>query len=125
MHDVYFTFLGRGAPTQPTSVQTVNITSSSTTVLWVVPYLSYTPEQYTIYYGTTMDTLDLTSSVVSSTTDISATNTTYTISLKELTPNTVYFFQLHSVNTYGGTTTAVMTFTTSESGTNNFRTYLR
>ena len=101
----------------------MNITSSSTIVQWVVPYLSYTPEQYTINYGTARETLDQRSATLSSTTDISATNTTYRISLQGLAPNTIYFFQLHSVNTHGETTAAVMMFMTSEAGMNGFSTY--
>ena len=98
-------------------MQTVNISSISVTVQWMVPYLSYTPEQYTVYYGTVRERLDMRSTTLSSTTDISASNTTYEISLQGLTPNTAYFYQLRSVNTYAETTTAVMTFMTSEAGT--------
>ena len=75
----------------------------------------YTPEQYTINYGTSRETLNQTGADLSSA-DISAKNTTYAISLQELAPNTVYFFQLHSVNTYEETRTAVMTFTTLPAG---------
>ena len=109
--------IGRRAPVQPTAVQTVNISSSSVTVQWVVPYLSYTPEQYTIHYGTVRERLDLRSTSLSSITDILAFNTTYDISLQGLTPNTVYFYELHSVNTYAEIAAAIRTFTTSEAGT--------
>ena len=107
---------GQRIPTQPMTVQTVNITSNSATVQWLIPYISYTPEQYTIDFGTARETLGLRSSTLSSTTDISALNITYALTLQGLPPNTVYFFQLRSVNTYGATTTPVMLFATLEAG---------
>ena len=97
-------------------MQTVNTSSSSVTVQWVIPYLAYTPEQYTIYYGTVREMLNLRSPSLNSIADISASNITYEISLQALTPNTVYYYQLHSMNTYVETTTAVMMFMTSEAG---------
>ena len=116
-HDcIYMTIVGRRSPVQPTMVQTVNTTSSSTTVQWVVPYLSYTPEQYTIRYGTAEEMLDQRTTPLSSTTDIASVNTTYQLALQGLAPNTIYHFQLHSTNTFGETTTVIMTFTTSEAG---------
>lgn len=95
---------------------TVNITSTSATVQWIVPYLAYTPEQYTIYYGLDRESLDYVSTVVHSTKDISAENRTYENPLYELAPNKVYYFKIHSENTFAETTTASMTLTTSEAG---------
>lgn len=109
-------FAGRRAPVQPSDVQAVNISSSSATVQWVVPYLAYTPEQYTVYYGTARERLNLRTTSMNSNTDISVSNTTYEISLQALTPNTVYYYQLHSENTHAETTTVVMMFMTSEAG---------
>lgn len=84
---------------------------------WVVPYLAYTPEEYTIVYGFGRESLDHMSTTIYSSQDISAINRTYESSLYDLVPNTVYYFQIHSVNTFGETTTTVMTLTTSEAGT--------
>ena len=113
---IYNMYIGRIIPAQPTRVQTVNITSTSVTVQWVIPHLSYTPEQYTINYGTARETLDQRSAVLSSRADISLSNTTYQLTLQGLAPNTNYFFQLRSMNSYGETTTEIMTFMTSEAG---------
>ena len=108
--------LGQRLPTQPTTVQTVNITSGSATVQWLIPYISYTPEQYAINFGTARETLVFRSPTLSSSMDISALNITYVLTLQGLAPNTVYFFQLQSVNTYGETTTPVVMFATLEAG---------
>ena len=102
---------------QPTLVMTVNITSTSATVQWAVPYLAYTPEQYTIHYGLDRESLDHMSNTIHSIQDISAKNRTYENSLHELAPNKVYYFEIHSENTFGETTTALMMLTTSEAGT--------
>ena len=104
---------------QPTLVMTINITSTSATVQWVVPYLAYTPEQYTIRYGLDRELLDHMSTTIHSTQDISAKNKTYENSLHELAPNKVYYFEIHSENTFGETTTALMMLTTLEAGTYN------
>ena len=88
----------------------------SATILWLVPYLTYTPEQYIISYGIERDSLDLMSTTVHSTQDISAGNKTYENTLYDLTPNTVYYFKIHSENTFGETVTSMMILTTSEAG---------
>lgn len=67
-------------------------------------------------FGTDRETLDIRSPTLSSSADISALNITYALTLQGLVPNTVYFFQLQSVNTYGATTTPVMMFVTLEAG---------
>ena len=102
---------------QPTSVQFENITSNSATVQWITSHLSYTPEQYSISYGTTRDALNQRSDVLHSSMDITSSNTSYELTLQRLAPNTVYFFQLHSLNSYGETATPLMMFTTAEAGT--------
>lgn len=109
-------FLGPSIPIQPARLLAANITAYSATVQWVTPYLAYTQEQYTVNYGTTIDSLTLSTPVLSSGTVPSAFNVTYDIAMQDLTPNTVYYFQLHSMNTYGQTTSTIMTFTTAEAG---------
>ena len=109
-------FIGESAPTQPTLVRTINISSSSATVQWVVPYLAYTPEEYTIHYGLDRESLDFASSTVYSTQDISAKNQSYENSLHDLAPNTMYYFMIHSENTFGEAMTPLMMLTTSEAG---------
>lgn len=107
---------GQSSPVQPSIIRTVNVTADSATVQWVVPYLAYTQEQYSVSYGTARDSLDQSSPILSSTADISASNVTYNVSIQDLIPNTAYYFQLLSRNTFGMTTSATMTFTTMEAG---------
>ena len=51
-------------------------------------------ETYTIQYGTDLNSLDSESEIVSSSTDISEVNATYTIQLDGLLSATVYYFQV-------------------------------
>lgn len=97
-------------------VQVVNVTASSATVLWLVPYLTYTQEQYDVSYGSSRDSLDRSRLVTNSELNISASNITYSVSLQDLTPNSVYFFQIRSTNTQGETVSEIMTLTTLEAG---------
>lgn len=97
-------------------MQATNITSYSATIEWVTSYLAYTQEQYRLSYGTDMESLDETSLGLSSSPDISASNVTYNIPIRGLIPNTVYYYQLRSENTYDTTLSGVMNFTTLEAG---------
>lgn len=109
-------YSGPSPPIQPREVLATNITAYSATVQWVIPHLTYTQEQYNVSYGTTRGLLDQSSVVMSSSADISASNITYDLSIQDLMPNSVYYFQLRSTNTQGTTTSIIMTFTTLEAG---------
>ena len=109
-------FVGPGSPLQPTEVQVINVSATTATVLWVVNQFAYTPEQYTVNYGTTMESLAITSTTVNSITDFSATNITSNVTLFGLTPNTLYYYQVRSTNSYGDSMTNIFTFTTLETG---------
>jgi len=114
---IYFSiYPGPAEPTRPIEVAAVNITLDSVTVQWVVSYLAYTPERYLVLYGTSNASLDRTSDVVLSTADLAASNETYNISVTGLEPNKQYHFKVYSSNTFGSVETALMTFTTAESG---------
>ena len=111
-----FMCIGQSSPVQPRGVQTVNTTAYSTSVQWLVPYLTYTQEQYIVNYGTGRESLDTSSEVQGSTANISAVNVTYYVSLQELAPNTGYYYQIRSTNSRGSTLSPIMMFTTSEAG---------
>lgn len=113
---LYSMHVGQGSPVLPGGIQAITVTAYSATVQWMVSYIAYTQEQYSVNYGITRESLDQLSLVVSSSTDTSAANITYDVAVQDLTPNTVYFFQLRSMNTYESTLSAIMTFTTLEAG---------
>lgn len=81
----------------------------------MIPRLAYTPERYSVHYGTTRE-LNQRSLILDSIMDIAALNLSYDVLLPDLSPNTRYFYQLYSTNTYGTTTSVVTMFTTMEAG---------
>ena len=63
------------------------------TVSFVIPRI-LKPETYRIQYGTDLNRLDSVSDTLSSTTDISEVNVTYTIPLDGLVTSTVYYVRV-------------------------------
>ena len=112
--------LGPAVPVQPV-VGTVNVTPTTATISWTIPQVSYTPENYTVLFGTSMDELNMISSIVNTNNFdnlqfITATNVPYTVTIQGLNINVVYYYQVQSVNTIGKNYSSISNFTTSESG---------
>ena len=73
-------------------------------------------------YGTSQDSLDMTSDPTHSGEDITIANVTYSVTLSDLRENTTYYVHIVATNTAGrSTTSSVERFTTSlaESGLGN------
>ena len=93
------------------------ITHESATISWTVTSLSYGPETYVVQYGTDMNTLDQTSSMETSGSDITLTDFTLSISLTGLQLTTTYYYSVIATNGGGGMTPSVTgSFTASELG---------
>ena len=80
------------------------ITHNSATISWTVRSLSYGPEMYVVQYGTDMNTLDQTSSIQTSGSDITLTNFTLSISLTGLQMTTTYYYRVIAMNDGGSMT---------------------
>ena len=75
-----------------TSFSTVNIS-------WSVSRVAYTPETYTVVYGTNQLNLNQRSTTV-----VGASGTTrYSVELTQLQHSTLYYFQVESTNIIGTT----------------------
>ena len=85
-------------------------------VYWVVPYLSYTPEQYFVLYYSSNDTVSMTAGPLKSPSDIATIDEKYNLILTGLKPNSNYFFQIQSINSYGIALTVVKSFATQKTG---------
>ena len=68
------------------------------TIQWTVPSIAYTPETYVVEYGTSQDSLDLTSDSQHSGPDITVTNVSYSVQLSNLEP-AIYHYQVVATNT--------------------------
>ena len=112
--------LGPAVPVQPV-LGPVSVTPTTATIYWTIPQVSYTPENYTVLFGTSMDELNMISSIVNTNNIdnlifITVTNVPYTVTIKGLTINVTYYYQVQSVNTIGITNSSISSFITSESG---------
>ena len=97
--------LGPAVPVQPV-LGTVSVTPTTATIYWTIPQVSYTPENYTVIFGTSMDELNMISSVVNTNNIhnlqfITATNMQYSVTIQGLNINVMYYYQVQSVNTIG------------------------
>ena len=103
------------APNLPVGLSASDISHNSATISWTVTSLSYGPETYVVQYGTDMNTLDQTSSMETSGSDITLTNFTLSISLTGLQMMTTYYYRVIAMNDGGGMTRSVTvgTFNTS------------
>ena len=72
---------------------------SSATVMWSIPSVAYTPEMYTVIYGTNRRDLSRRSDVIAGIPNA----THYAIELMQLEHNTRYYYKIQSNNTVGST----------------------
>ena len=112
--------IGPAVPVQPV-LREVSVTPSTATISWTIPQVSYTPENYTVLSGTSMDELNMISSVVNSNNIgnlqfITATDIQYNVTIQGLNINVMYYYQVESVNTIGKNYSSISSFTTLESG---------
>ena len=69
---------------------------------WLVPEVAYTPETYTVIYGTDRTMLNYTSEPVMDASDITALNQIqYSVPLRDLQPNTRYYYQVVAADSIG------------------------
>ncbi len=106
-------------PTIPLPVQDLSvpfITAFSATVTWLIPLITYTPEQYTVHYGYSNTSLNMSSSVAEGSEDIATMNQIHAVMLSDLQPSRSYFYQVESTNLFGTSQSNIQQFTTSTLG---------
>ena len=106
-------------PYPPQQVHSDIVTHNTALIQWTVSSIAYTPETYVVEYGTSQNSLDMTSDPTHSGEDITIANVTYSVTLSDLRENTTYYVHIVATNTAGrSTTSTVQRFTTSlaESG---------
>ena len=106
--------LGPASPNAPTDLTSFDIKYNEATIQWTVPMLSYTPEEYTVYYGTSESSLTDTSAMVEGAIDFSSANQQYSVTITDLLFNTLYYFKVRATNTEGNTESTGGTFKTKE-----------
>ena len=106
---------GPRAPHPPQNVAVIAISGNRATIQWTVPSIAYTPETYVVEYGTSQDSLNLTSYPQKSGPDIIITDVTYSVQLSNLEPATNYQYQVVATNTADKSVSGVQSFRTGDS----------
>ena len=104
--------IGPSSPHSPVNTTATSIRYNGAVINWIVTSIAYTPEQYTVLYGTSSNNLSQSSLVLNGSANFSITDAMLSLDLIDLMHDTVYYYRVRSNNTEG----------TNESDINNFRT---
>ena len=83
-------------------------------IQWTVPRITYTPENYTVHFGTSPGSLTYVSQQQESGDNFTATNLSFSIQLTGLSAGTTYYYQVVAVNSVGSTASVEQSFATIE-----------
>ena len=108
--------VGPSVPVQAVMLREKEITNTSAVLCWNIPYLTYTPEQYVVIYHSSDGVTQMSPDSLISPKDFTATNEDYNITLTDLLPNTLYYYQIRSTNSYGTNVSVERNFTSIETG---------
>ena len=84
------------------------------TIQWTVSRIAYTPETYTVHFGTSPGSLTNVSQQRQSGDNVTATNLSFSIELTGLSARTTYYYQVVAMNSVGSTASVEQSFTTTE-----------
>jgi hypothetical protein len=93
-------------------VRFTNTTHSTATIEWRVSRINYTPESYSVEYGTSSRLLEFETTSIESGSDITITNQIYSVDIRDLSFNTTYYYQVVASNSFGSTYSSVKSFVT-------------
>lgn len=96
-------------PTAPSN----RLSQDSATIQWRVRALQYTPELYSVLYGTSESNLTSATAPVPSGDDITRVNFDLSVELEDLEVTTTYYYQVEAENTVGVALSAISSFTTT------------
>ena len=99
---------GPSDPEQPTSLRTTGTSFNATNIQWTVTRIAYTPETYTVHFGTSPGSLTNVSQQRQSGDNFTATNLLFSVQLTGLTPATDYSYRVVATNTIGRTVMSVI-----------------
>ena len=93
----------------------MNITGETAVIMWTILRVTFTFEEYAVYYGQTEDSLSMMSEVLYGL-DLSAVNVTYKVTLSGLQPLSIYYYRVVSSNSITESSSAILNFTTVRDG---------
>ena len=98
-----------------TDVVALNVTGTRAVILWTISIVTFTPEEYVVYYGQSSDSLTMMSEVLYGS-DLEAVSVTYEVTLSELEQLSTYYYQVVSSNSFTSSSSPVQSFTTIQDG---------
>ena len=98
--------LGPAVPLTATNIDSTITSFSTATISWSVSMVAYTPETYTVVYGTNQMNLNQRSTTIHGITGVNQ----YSVGLTRLQHGTVYYFQVESTNTIGSASSETRSF---------------
>ena len=101
---------------QPSSVMSTGVKQDTAIIQWTVSMVPYIPETYTVYFGTSPDSLNPFKQQRHSGDNFTATNLSFSVQLTGLAPGTTYYYQVVAVNSVGPTASSKLNFITEEVG---------
>ena len=90
------------------------VTHNTATIHWTVSRIAYTPENYTVHFGTSSGSLALFNQQRQSGDNFTATNLSFSLQLTGLSAGTIYYYQVVAVNSVGSIASVELSFTTTE-----------
>ncbi|XP_064386408.1 uncharacterized protein LOC135334957 isoform X2 [Halichondria panicea] len=110
------TVYGPSSPTTPMSLTVSMVNHQSASFEWVVMTVAYDNESYIVTYGLDSNDLSIFSATQPGSSDISLTNSVYSISVGGLQVKTRYYYRVVSTNSAGSTQSELATFNTTGVG---------
>ena len=97
----------------PSNLMSTGVRHDRATIHWTVSRIAYTPENYTVHYGTSSGSLSSFSQQQQSGDDFTTTNLQLSVQLTGLSPGTTYYYQVVAVNSVGSNASIEQNFTTA------------
>ena len=98
---------GPSPPLQPSNLMSTGVRHNRATIQWTVSRIAYTPENYTVYFGTSLGSLAPFNQQRQSDNNFTATNLPFSIQLTGLSAETSYYYQVVAVNSVPGSTQSI------------------
>lgn len=77
------------------------LSAENAEISWLIPFVAYTPENYTVVYGRDPGLLNYSSDLVVGSDDITRANQMFSVTLNGLLANTTYYYQVTARNSIG------------------------
>ena len=98
---------------QPSNLMSTGVTHNRATIQWTVSRIAYTPENYTVHFGTSPGSLTPFNQQQQSGDNFTATNLQFSVQLTGLSAGTTYYYQVVAVNSVGSTASVELSFMTT------------